>query len=75
MQNFLKVQGHDGLVRDASTKAIVNTNKTEYEEYMARRKEAELKQLEEQSQKQEISNIKSEISEIKQMLAILLQNR
>ena len=75
MQNFLKVQGHDGLVRDITTKAIVNTNKTEYEEYMARRKEAELKQLDEQNQKEEIGNIKSEISEIKQMLAILLKDR
>lgn len=75
MQHYLKVEGHDGLVRDISTKAIVNTNKTEYEEYMSRRKEAETKQLEELQQKQEINNIKSDISEIKQMLAILLQDR
>lgn len=75
MQHFLKVQGHDGLVRDVTTKAIVNTNKSEYEEYMARRKEAESKQLEEQKQKEEINNIKSDISEIKQMLAILLKDR
>lgn len=75
MQQFLKVEGHDNLVRDTSTKAIVNTDKSEYEQYIARRKEAELKMLEEQQQKQDINNLKSELSEIKQMLAILLQNR
>lgn len=75
MEKFLKVEGHDSLVRDTSTKAIINTNMSEYEEYMARKKQVEMKQLEEQTQKQEISNIKSEISEIKQMLAILLKDR
>ena len=32
----LKVEGHDGLVRDMRSSAIVNTNVTEYEIYMKR---------------------------------------
>jgi hypothetical protein len=32
----LKVDGHDNLVRDSHSNAIVNTNKTEYQLYMKR---------------------------------------
>ena len=33
----LKVEGHTDLVRDANSKAIINTNVSEYQLYMARR--------------------------------------
>ena len=32
-----KVEGYEGLVRDSNSKAIVNTNVTEYQLYMQRR--------------------------------------
>lgn len=31
MSDHLKVEGHDNLVRDTSSKAIINTNKNAYE--------------------------------------------
>jgi len=37
MSYKLKVEGHTNLVRDAHSKAIVNTNVSEYQLYMARR--------------------------------------
>jgi nucleosome binding factor SPN SPT16 subunit len=32
----VKVEGHDNLVRDVRSKAIINTNTTEYQLYMSR---------------------------------------
>jgi len=34
----LKVEGHIGLVRDNISKAVINTNKKDYEDYMRRAK-------------------------------------
>jgi hypothetical protein len=75
MDQFLKVSGHDDLVRDTSSNAIINTNMAEYEQYMARRKaKLEEKQLI-AKQAEEINNLKSDISEIKQMLQMLIKDR
>ena len=38
----LKVQGHVGLVRDSISKAVINTNKTDYRDYMRRAKAREM---------------------------------
>ena len=35
---YLKVEGHSGLYRDPKTNSIVNRNKSEYNEYMSRKK-------------------------------------
>jgi hypothetical protein len=75
MENFLKVQGHDGLVRDTSSNAIINTSMVDYQNYVNQRQAAELKENQMQQQAQEISNIKSELSDIKQMLTVLLKDR
>jgi hypothetical protein len=75
MEQFLKVSGHDDLVRDTSSNAIINTNIAEYEQYLARRKaKLEEKQLI-AKQAEEINNLKSDISEIKQMLQMLMKDR
>jgi hypothetical protein len=73
--NFLKVSGHDDLVRDTTSLAIVNTNVSAYTDYVNRRNAIqEEKQLIAQ-QSQEINNLKSELSDIKQMLTKLLKAR
>ena len=37
----VKVQGHVSLVRDNISKAVINTNKADYQEYMRRAKARE----------------------------------
>ena len=59
--DFLKVKGHDGLVRDVSTGAIVNTDKTEYERYMETRRRAEERERTLSQHSVEINNIKNEL--------------
>ena len=72
MTEFLKVLGHNGLVRDTSSGAIINTNKTEYEEYMARMKEAEERENAISQHTVEINNIKNELQDIKSLILQLL---
>jgi hypothetical protein len=69
---YLKVQGEDGLVRDISSQAILNTNNKEYESYVARREAAKAQKLELERQGKELTQVKSDISEIKQMISILI---
>ena len=72
MSDFLKVLGHNGLVRDTSSGAIINTNKTEYEEYMARVREAEERENAISQHTIEINNMKNELQEIKSLILQVL---
>jgi hypothetical protein len=75
MQHFLKVEGHNGLVRDMSTGAIINTNKSEYEEYMARKRMAEQREAEISKHSEDINILKNELQDIKSMLLEILQKK
>lgn len=69
---YLKVQGNDGLVRDMTSNAIINTNNADYEIYLEHKNNALSKKNEILRQANEINNIKSDINDIKQMLLSLL---
>ena len=64
----VKVQGHSDLVRDPITNAIINTNKSGYEEHISRRniKKSETQKV--QNLEDELSCIKDDIDEIKLLL-------
>jgi phage terminase large subunit-like protein len=70
---YLKVAGHAGLVRDITTGAILNTNKSEYEEYIARQREAEEREAEISQHTEDINNIKNELQDIKSLLLQILK--
>ena len=72
MNNVLKVEGHDGLVRDVSTFAIINTNDTEYAAHISRKKLLDVRKTQAAKQQEEINNLKDDILEMKNMLAELL---
>ena len=72
---FLKVEGDPSLVRDSSTMAILNTNGTDYENYIRRRQSLMSDKEQLANQANEINNLKQDLSEIKQMLTALLQDR
>jgi hypothetical protein len=69
---YVKIQNKDGLVRDMSSGAVLNTNKTDYENYLQRKRQAELAKEQVSKQVEEINNLKNELSEIKQMLLALM---
>ena len=64
--DYIKVSGHDGLVRDQNTGAILNLDDSAIE---ARRKSKHLN-----SALEDINMLKNEISEIKSLLRELLRN-
>ena len=64
----VKVEGYESLVRDVSSNAIVNTNRSEYQLYMARIKSREKQGDEIRSAVKEINNLKAELREIKSLL-------
>lgn len=72
MEGFLKVKGKESLVRDLSSGAIINTNASEYQDYLKKRNAT--RQLREDLDKQskEINNIKNDIGEIKELLVRLI---
>lgn len=70
--NLVKIENSSNLARDITSGAIINTNTTEYENYLAR-KQAN-KNLKEQIQQnsEEIKELKSDVAEIKNLLISLI---
>jgi hypothetical protein len=68
MTEFLKVEGNDGLVRDVSSNAIINTNSIGYENYINRKNKMMSKDSEIESQRKDIDLIKSDMKDIKELL-------
>ena len=69
---FIKVKDNEHLIKNTKSNFIVNTNKSEYDEYIARRK---LKQSEKQKVEnieRDISTLRNEITEIKDLLRSLV---
>ena len=64
----LKVEGHESLVRDISSNAIVNTSKNEYTVYMNRIRNREQQGDQIRNTIKEINILKQELFEIKELL-------
>ena len=75
MNQFLKVEGHASLVRDTATGAILNNNRTEYEEYLDRKRKAEAREAEISQHTEDINNIKNELTDIKKLLLQLVSTK
>ena len=63
---FVKVDGHEGYVKNTETGVVLNINKAEIE--AARKRKALKKQQEE-----DINNLKNEVSDIKNMLNKIIE--
>ena len=70
--DFVKVKDHQNLLRDPLSNGIINTNKSEYDEYMARRDAAKKAKDSELTMKEDLDNLKGEINEIKSLLKELV---
>ena len=71
--SYIKVEGHTSLVRDVKSNAIVNTNKSEFQLYMKRRKERSLQGDKLRNVCKEINSLKTEFREIKDLLTKVLE--
>ena len=69
---ILKVEGHDSLVRDTRSGAIVNSNKSDYEVYMTRLRVRQSQSDEIKDACREINSLKQEMYEIKNLIKELV---
>ena len=72
MTKYLQVEGKNDLVRDINSGAIVNKNRSAYEQAKKRAAEAQKQRDEIRGATREINTLKCEIHEIKDMLKSLL---
>lgn len=70
---LVKVKNHENLSRDPFTNGIVNTNKSQYDEYIARRESAEKEKEKSSNMEEDLANLKGEINEIKSLLKELVR--
>ena len=72
MSRYLKVEGHQSLVRDTNSGAIVNSSASEYEVYMKRVRSREEQGDQIRNAVKEINNLKAELREIKGLIKELV---
>ena len=65
---LLKVEGHQSLVRDTSSNAVINSSSSEYTIYMARHRARNKQSDELRTACKEINNLKAELREIKELI-------
>ena len=73
-ERFVQVKGHDNLVRDTQSHAIINKNRNAYDIAKKRAEDAQRQRDEIRNATREINNIKCEMHEIKSMLKTFMEN-
>lgn len=70
--DFIKVKGHENLIRDPKTNSIINTNMSEYQDYVSRKKLKNEEQQKIQNLENDVVTIKSDLDEIKFLIRSLI---
>jgi hypothetical protein len=70
---LVKIKDKDGLARDISSGAVINTNATDYMNYMATMNAQKSLQEKINANFDDIQNLKTDVTEIKQMLTMLIK--
>lgn len=65
---YLKVEGHNHLVRDVQSNAIINTNKDSYQSYKSLKNAKEREKCRIDNIETDLNDLKSDIDEIKSLL-------
>ena len=74
MSTFLKVEGHSDLVRDTSSGAVINTNRSAYIIAKKRSDEATRHKDQMRSVVRQINTLKCEMHDIKNLLKRMVDN-
>ena len=67
----MKVEGHQSLIRDENTNAILNTNLSEYDQYLSLRYKRKKGTDRIDNMENDLKNLKDDINEIKTLLRAL----
>lgn len=69
---YLRVEGYTNLIRDPVTNSIINTNMSEYQQYISRRDMKNKENQKLQNLEDDVVNIKNDLDEIKSLLRSLV---
>ena len=67
----MKVEGHQNLIRDENTNAILNTNLSEYDQYLSLRYKRKKGTDRIDNMENDLKSLKDDINEIKTLLRAL----
>ena len=70
----MKVEAQDNLVRDMSSNAIVNNNKSEYENFLRISEQKYKEKKEFEKLKTDVNSMKNDLDEIKSMLKSIVRD-
>lgn len=70
--DIVNIKNRSDLVRDLSSGAILNTNQSEYENYINRKQKKLEQQKQLETQQALINNLKQEVDELKHLVKVLL---
>lgn len=73
--SYIKIENHHHLLRDEHTNAIINTNKTEYENYISNYNRMKQEKEELTKLKNDVSSLHSDMDEIKSLLKLLIKEK
>ena len=74
MKQYIKVEAQDSLVRDISSNAIVNNNKSEYENFLKISEQKYREKKEFEKLKTDVNSMKNDLDEIKSMLKLIVRD-
>ena len=74
MKQYIKVEAQDSLVRDISSNAIVNNNKSEYENFLRISEQKYKEKKEFEKLKTDVNSMKNDLDEIKTMLKSIVRD-
>tara|TARA_B100001939_G_scaffold272058_1_gene239796 strand:- start:811 stop:1050 length:240 start_codon:yes stop_codon:yes gene_type:complete len=74
MSKKVEVEGYSGLVRDQSTNAIINSNVSEYQNYLRMKSKKDEENLRVLDMEEDLTKLKSDIEELKQLLRSLVND-
>ena len=74
MKRYVKVESQDSLVRDMSSNAIVNNNKSEYENFLRISEQKYREKKEFEKLKTDVNSMKNDLDEIKTMLKSIVRD-
>ena len=73
MSRYVPVEGHPGLVRDTTSGAILNTNRSAIQAAKEKKRLRLEREKQQKIDKDRLESLESDISEIKEALKLLLQ--
>ena len=68
MENYLKVESDDSLVRDVDSNAIVNQNKSEFDKFLKLSQKKYEEKVKFDNMRSDLDSLKQDMNEIKTLL-------